>query len=386
MPKPKFLWPQALLFAISLLVSVSLVPWYGLEYGYTGMLWLGFVVTLWLGGLSITAGYHRLWSHNSYQANILVRMVFALIGAGTLQNSIIEWASGHRRHHRFVDDEDNDPYSIKRGLWYAHIGWMLRDYDSGKSNHDNCPDLNRDGIVLAQHKYYGLLAITMNILPVWVIGALSGDMIGSILIIGFLRLTVSHHTTFLINSLAHYWGRQPYTSSNSAKDNSFLALLTYGEGYHNYHHRFQSDYRNGIRWYHIDPTKWLIWFLEKIRLARDLRRVPQVQINTARIERYLEVLGELSQGHTRGLRNKNLSRLSLVCFLSVERQRFNALLERIHLASNALIDEGGNNVDMDRGAAKKELALGEQAISQQVNRLRRAMFRPTRLDWWYNNA
>jgi stearoyl-CoA desaturase (delta-9 desaturase) len=103
------------------------------------------------------------------------------------------------------------------------------------------------------------------------------------LLAGLLRLVVNHHFTWFINSLAHMWGSQPYTDENTARDNPFLALLTYGEGYHNFHHIFQNDYRNGIKWWHWDPTKWLIAMLSGLRLASGLKRVPDLWIQRAQL-------------------------------------------------------------------------------------------------------
>jgi stearoyl-CoA desaturase (delta-9 desaturase) len=148
---------------------------------------------------------------------------------------------------------------------------MLRDYPASKTDFANVRDLEKDAIVAWQHKHYWLLVILMNVALPLSLGALVGDAIGGLLLMGFLRLVVCHHTTFFINSLAHFWGRQPYSDRNSARDNAIIAMLTYGEGYHNYHHTFQWDYRNGIRWYHFDPSKWLIATLEKCRLASNLK-------------------------------------------------------------------------------------------------------------------
>ena len=118
----------------------------------------------------------------------------------------------------------------------------------------------------------------MNLgLPV-ILGLWHGDVIGTLLLVGLLRLVVNHHVTFLINSLAHYWGSQPYTDTNSARDNGFLAFLTYGEGYHNYHHMFQTDYRNGIRWWQWDPTKWMIATCQYLGLASNLNRASDFKI------------------------------------------------------------------------------------------------------------
>lgn len=119
-----------------------------------------------------------------------------------------------------------------------------------------------------QHKHYVLLALLTNFgIPI-ALGLLYGDLIGFVLVVGALRLVLSHHTTFFINSLAHIWGTQPYTSKNTARDNGILAFFTFGEGYHNFHHIFEHDYRNGIRWWQFDPTKWLIRGSASIGLAQ----------------------------------------------------------------------------------------------------------------------
>jgi len=268
---PKIRWDVCTVLFGSLLVAAIAVPWYGLKHGYEAWLWVGFVIILGWNGLSITAGYHRLWSHKAYEAHFLVRLLFALGGALSIQNSIRVWASNHRSHHRHTDDDALDPYSARRGLWYSHIGWMLRDYPAAQTDFENVKDLERDPIVAWQDRYYWLLVLVMNVGMPLLLGALAGDPMGGLLLIGFLRLVISHHTTFFINSLAHFWGRQPYSDRNSARDNAIIAMLTYGEGYHNYHHTFQWDYRNGIHWYHFDPSKWLIATLAKCRLASNLK-------------------------------------------------------------------------------------------------------------------
>jgi stearoyl-CoA desaturase (delta-9 desaturase) len=263
------------------LAALLLVPAWGLYHGYSGAQWLWAVVFLYLNGLSITGGYHRLWAHRSYEARPLLKWFFALWGAGALQNSILIWASDHRRHHRHVDDNDADPYSAGRGLWFSHMGWMLRDYATNECDFSNARDLQRDPIVMWQDRHYAALTTFMNLGLPLLLGVVLGDIIGTVLLVGLLRLVVNHHVTFFINSLAHYWGSRPYTESNSARDNGFLAFLTYGEGYHNFHHIFQSDYRNGIRWYQWDPTKWMIGLCARIGLASKLNRTPAFKIQRA---------------------------------------------------------------------------------------------------------
>ena len=200
-----------------------------------------------------------------------------------MQHSILVWGSQHRTHHRFVDDVDKDPYSAKRGFWFSHMGWILRDYPSGRNDFTNAKDLQADRIVMFQHRYYLPLTLLMNIGLPLALGWAVGDVWGVFLLGGLLRLVINHHFTWFINSLAHMWGSQPYTDENTARDNPVLAFLTYGEGYHNFHHIFQNDYRNGVKWYHFDPTKWLIALMSWVGLAHNLKRVPDLWIQRAQL-------------------------------------------------------------------------------------------------------
>jgi stearoyl-CoA desaturase (delta-9 desaturase) len=261
-----------------------LVPAWGVYRGFDTAQWLWALAFLYLNGMSITGGYHRLWAHKAYEASPALKWLFAFWGAGALQDSILEWASDHRRHHRHVDDDELDPYSAGRGLWFSHMGWMLREYRSNASDFSNARDLQRDPVVMWQHRHYVALSVCMNLVLPLLLGVWLGDVIGTVLLVGLLRLVVNHHVTFFINSLAHFWGSRPYTESNSARDNGFLAFLTYGEGYHNFHHIFQADYRNGVRWWQWDPTKWMISACGQLGLAHNLNRVPDFRIQRALLD------------------------------------------------------------------------------------------------------
>jgi stearoyl-CoA desaturase (delta-9 desaturase) len=126
--------------------------------------------------------------------------------------------------------------------------------------------------------------LIMNFGVPLLIGWASGDILGVFLLAGILRLVVSHHLTFCINSLAHIVGIQPYTDENTARDNAVVALLTFGEGYHNFHHMFAHDYRNGVRWWQWDPSKWFIYTMHWIGLTTDLKRVPWFKIRRALLD------------------------------------------------------------------------------------------------------
>ena len=277
-------WPATLVLTLTPLLALILIPWYSWNYDFSTAAWVSFFIIFPLNGLSITAGYHRLWAHRAYEASWPVRFVLMIFGTMAVQNSILFWSAGHRNHHRFVDDVDLDPYSAKRGFWFSHMGWMLRDYPSGRVDYKNVPDLKKDKMVMFQHKHYTLLAVLTNFGIPLAIGYVSGDVWGVMLLAGLLRLVISHHFTFFINSWAHISGSQPYTDENTARNNPLMALFTWGEGYHNFHHIFQYDYRNGVKWWQYDPTKWLIYGLSQLGLARKLRRIPRFIIEKAEVE------------------------------------------------------------------------------------------------------
>ncbi len=284
MTKPPLNWSRVLMFGLTAAVSVTVVPWYGFTHGYSAAAWIWFVVLLYANGLAITTGYHRLWSHKTYDAHWSVRLVLMIFGSMALQNSVLHWAANHRYHHQFVDDNERDPYSAGRGLWFSHIGWMLRSYPSGEADFSTVRDLQKDPIVAFQHRHYLKIALGLNVGLPLALGWLHGDLWGVFLLAGVLRLVVSHHFTFLINSAAHAFGRQPYSDEHSARDNGWLAFLTYGEGYHNFHHQFAHDFRNGIRWWQWDPSKWIISSLSWVGLTTRLKRTPDVVIQRARLD------------------------------------------------------------------------------------------------------
>lgn len=270
--RPRIVWGNAAFLLLTPLAAAVAVPWYVLTRGVT---WVEIAAcaAAWLTtGLAVTAGYHRLFTHRSWEAPAPVRLLLALLGAAALENSVIAWAAAHRYHHRNVDTDD-DPYNARRGFFHSHMGWIMIEGPK-HGDTDNVPDLWRDPVCRFQHRHYLALGIGVNAALTVGLGLLTGKLLGMVVFALLLRLVLTHHFTFLINSAAHTWGRQPWSTAHSARDSWLLSLATFGEGYHNYHHTFQSDYRNGALWFNWDPTKWLIWTLSKLGLARGLRRSP----------------------------------------------------------------------------------------------------------------
>jgi stearoyl-CoA desaturase (delta-9 desaturase) len=238
-------------------------------------------------GMSICAGYHRFFSHKSYEAHPIVQSFFAFFGAMAAENSILWWSSAHRVHHKYAD-KDWDPYNIQRGFWWAHILWIFYKNPKTDTTFANSPDLLANKIVMWQHRWNKELLIVAGFGLPTLIGAAFGDPIAGLLWGGFSRIVVIHHTTFFVNSLAHMFGKPAFNGDASARDNWMVAFVTLGEGYHSFHHRFPADFRNGIRWYDWDPAKWFIGTLRGIGLADHLLTTPLPQIEQARMSAALK--------------------------------------------------------------------------------------------------
>ncbi|KAJ5676651.1 uncharacterized protein N7477_002284 [Penicillium maclennaniae] len=235
-------------------------------------------------GLGITAGYHRLWAHRSYEAYLPLRIFLACVGGGAVQGSIRWWSSKHRAHHRWTDTV-KDPYSVRKGVWYSHFMWMVLKQNPKDQGRTDISDLNQDPIVVWQHRHYGEVILVFGLLfPMVVAGLGWGDWRGGLIYAGILRFLFVQQATFCVNSLAHWLGDQPFDDRNSPRDHVITALVTLGEGYHNFHHEFPSDYRNAIQWWQYDPTKWSIWAWKQIGLATNLKQFRANEIEKGRVQ------------------------------------------------------------------------------------------------------
>jgi stearoyl-CoA desaturase (Delta-9 desaturase) len=277
-------WRNSLFLIGTLLLTLTVVPVYLWRHGldlFQVILFLAFFAAT---GLSITLGYHRLFTHRAFQAAWPVRLFTLVFGAAAFEHSVLSWAADHRRHHKFVD-QDDDPYDITKGFFHAHIGWLLFKLKP-EASLDYVKDLQRDPLVRWQHRHYLAIAVTAGFLLPTLLGLLWGGWsaaLGALLLAGIARTVFVQQMTFFINSLCHTIGRQPYSDRCTARDSGVMALFTFGEGYHNFHHAFQHDYRNGVKPWQFDPTKWSIWILHQLGLVQELRRVPQERILLAEI-------------------------------------------------------------------------------------------------------
>ena len=258
--------------SVSLILSYHFVAFYGLiNYEITNIDIISTLIMYGLTGFGITAGYHRLWSHRSYSAHPNLKILLAFFGAGASEGSILWWSKYHRLHHYKSDTED-DPYGPQKGFLYSHILWIFENRYLLKLNQVNIDDLKNDKIVMFQHNYYVLISLLCSVgLPLSYYIVYNYSLIHCIYFPIALSRILTWHSTWFVNSLAHSFGTQPYGKSGTSRNHIFTALLTLGEGNHNYHHEFPNDYRNGIKWYDYDPTKLLIELFYKIGLVYNLK-------------------------------------------------------------------------------------------------------------------
>lgn len=285
-----------------LLYIYATVPW---------QTWLLAAAFSLAGGMSITAGYHRLFAHKTYKASWPVQLFFVLFGSGTFEGSVFDWSTDHRDHHRYTDT-DKDPYSVTVSFWHAHIGWLLT-LDVSKRHYSNINDLKKSRLLRLQDRFYVIFCVGMGFALPTAIAALWGAPLSGFIVAGALRIAFGHHMTFCINSLCHMIGKRQYSTEITARDNWISAIVTLGEGYHNYHHKFPIDYRNGVRFYQFDPTKWLIRGLSFVGLTWDLQSVSKYRMIEAIIEADSKLAANaLENSHMNSLRESVLKTISWI--------------------------------------------------------------------------
>jgi stearoyl-CoA desaturase (delta-9 desaturase) len=220
--------------------------------------------TYFLRAFGATAGYHRYFSHRSYKLSRPFQFLMAFLAQTSAQKGVLWWAAHHRYHHRHSDEESDIHSPVRTGFWWAHVGWILsNEFDSYDRR------LIRDFEIYPELRWLNRYHWVPSLLLGTTLYAAFGF---KAFLWGFILSTVLlFHGTFSINSLAHIWGHRRYETGDHSRNNFFLALITLGEGWHNNHHRFMYSCRQGLRWWEIDVTYYVLKFLSLFGIATDLR-------------------------------------------------------------------------------------------------------------------
>jgi stearoyl-CoA desaturase (Delta-9 desaturase) len=248
-----------------------------------------------LAGFGITVGFHRLLTHRSFDASGWVRATLAVLGSMAAQGAVIHWVAHHRKHHAFAD-EDGDPHSphtahnpgwrgVIRGIWHAHIGWMFNT-DQYASARRYAPDLRSDPTVSLIDQFF-LAWVLLGLLVPFLAGlvASAGSLragLTALLWGGLVRIFLFHHATWSVNSICHCYGKRPFQTRDQSRNNWAIAIVALGEGWHHNHHAFPTSARHGLLPGQLDPSYALIRCLQRLGLARHVRRPSKDELNTKR--------------------------------------------------------------------------------------------------------
>jgi stearoyl-CoA desaturase (delta-9 desaturase) len=251
-----------------------------------------------LTGLGVTVGFHRMLTHRSFQAPKPVEYGFAVMGSMAVQGPVMAWVADHRKHHAHADQE-GDPHSphvghgegvgsVLRGLWHAHVGWLLTDQGQASAR-KYAPDLMEDRGMRAINRRFPQLVLLSLALPAAAGFALSGGSLAGaatgLLWGGLVRIFFVHHVTWSVNSLCHIYGTRPFKAPDESRNNFLVAMPSFGEGWHCNHHAFPYSAITGLRWWEVDMNAALIWSLEKVGLAWKVKRVTPQAMEEARLRR-----------------------------------------------------------------------------------------------------
>jgi len=233
-------------------------------------------------GMGITVGFHRMLTHRSFETVKPIRVILAIAGSMALQGAVVRWVADHRRHHAYTD-KPGDPHSphleeaegikgVLTGLWHAHTGWF---FDPEKTNIRRfAPDLIADKAIRKVDRSFPLLAVLSVVLPGLIGLAVTRSWMGGLTAFlwgGLARIFFLHHVTWSINSICHFYGKRPFQSRDLSTNNWAMALLSFGEGWHNSHHAFPTSYRHGLGRLQFDPSAWFIAGLRKLGLATNVK-------------------------------------------------------------------------------------------------------------------
>jgi stearoyl-CoA desaturase (delta-9 desaturase) len=267
-------------------VGLGLIAWQSAKSGIHWYDVASFVVLYALTGLGVTVGFHRYFTHRSFSTRRPVRAALAILGSAAIEGPMISWVADHRKHHAF-SDRRGDPHSphvghgerfhALRGLAHAHLGWLFIHTDRGAKER-YAPDLLRDPMIRFIDRTFLVWAVAGLALPFGLGFALGGTVkagLTGLLWGGALRMLVTHHVTYSINSLCHFFGRQRFDTNDQSRNLAWLAPFSFGEAWHNNHHAFPTSAAHGLRRLEraLDPSATVIWSLEKAGLAWDVVRI-----------------------------------------------------------------------------------------------------------------
>ena len=250
--------------------------------GWLSWVDVALVVVFWtITALGITVGYHRYFTHGSFKANRAVKITLALMGSYALEGSLDQWVADHRKHHKF-SDEVGDPHSpwrfgtsrraVAKGLYYAHVGWFFDDENTSIEKY--APDIAADKDLRALSRYFPAVVVATFLLPALLGGLITWSWIGALTALfwaGFVRVALVHHVTWSINSICHVFGNRPFASRDLSSNVAWLAVPSFGESWHNFHHVDQTSARHGVLRGQLDLSALVIKGLEKSGLASDVR-------------------------------------------------------------------------------------------------------------------
>ena len=267
-------WPTTIvlvLFHIGAIAALFMFSWKALIVSA-----VLYYMTICLG---ISMGYHRLHTHQSYRVPLALEYFFAVCGALTLEGGPIFWVGTHRIHHQ-KSDQAGDPHSPRDGAWWSHIGWIM----FGEANHNNTKLMSKYTPDLARHPFYVWLN-NYHWVPMVVLGAVLFAFGGLPLMLWgvCLRVVVGLHATWLVNSATHLWGSRRFATKDDSRNSWWVALLTFGEGWHNNHHAHPTSARHGLAWYEFDPSYLQICLLKFLGIAKNMR-VAKLPARTAQRE------------------------------------------------------------------------------------------------------
>ncbi len=277
--------PRVSLAARTITLGAVIVPFIGLLiaivslWGWgVGWVEIGLLVVMYLlTGLGITVGFHRLFTHQSFETNRVVQSILGILGSMAVQGPLLKWVAVHRMHHH-RSDHPEDPHSpyhhgigvlgVLRGLWHSHVGWLLI------ADPPNLPhyikDLRQNWLLRQVSNLFVLWVILGLVIPTVLGGVLTGSWLGALFGLvwgGLARIFLVHHVTWSVNSICHVWGRQPYRSHDQSRNNLVVGVLAMGEGWHNNHHAFPTSARHGFRWWQFDLSYYVIRALALFGLA-----------------------------------------------------------------------------------------------------------------------